>query len=65
LTKWFSDSLLSYLGCLIVSTALHPEKHEGPSIARPFENSLEIGFYDQLATPPWRLQAPRRFFACE
>jgi hypothetical protein len=43
----------------------NPEKHEGPSIARPLENPLEIDVYDQLATPPWRLQAPRRFFACE
>jgi hypothetical protein len=63
-TKWFCDSLLSYPAMCIVSTAM-PGKHEGPRIARPFVFRMEKAAYNQLATPPWRLQAPRRFFEWE
>jgi hypothetical protein len=50
-TKWFCDSLLSYLAMCIVSTAM-PGKHEGPSNPRPFLFRIEKAAYNQLATPP-------------
>ncbi len=58
-TKWFCDSLLSYLCRPSVSTAPPVEARRADDRSALRISRAIRRVYNQLATPPWRLQAPR------